>query len=94
MDVGTLVGTERGLWELSGGALQPVEEFAGREVTALNDNLLVRIDETATINHLTPRADFRFAVQPTKTNLRLGDAQAKLQEVNMNLAETNRKLNR
>ncbi len=30
-----LVGTESGLWRLRGDALEPVEEFAAREVTAL-----------------------------------------------------------
>ncbi|MCI0397655.1 MAG: hypothetical protein L0332_09190 [Chloroflexi bacterium] len=34
----------------------------GREVTALSDNLLVRLDEEIEINHLEPRADFQFAV--------------------------------
>ena len=35
MGLGMLLGTEGGLWELRGDALEPVEEFAGREVTAL-----------------------------------------------------------
>src|SRR5262245_57030150 len=35
MDPTMLVGTESGLWRLHGDALEPVEEFAAREVTAL-----------------------------------------------------------
>src|SRR5262249_25767534 len=35
MDPTMLVGTESGLWRLRGDALEPVEEFAAREVTAL-----------------------------------------------------------
>jgi hypothetical protein len=35
MDIGILVGTGGGLWQLRGSAIEPVEAFAGREVTAL-----------------------------------------------------------
>jgi hypothetical protein len=45
----------------------------GREVTALSDNLIVRVDEEIEINHLEPRADFQFAVKPTKTHLKVGE---------------------
>lgn len=45
----------------------------GREVTALSDNLVVRLDKEIAINHLEPRADFQFAVKPTKTKLSLGE---------------------
>jgi hypothetical protein len=45
----------------------------GKEVTALSDNLVVRVDEEIEINHLEPRADFQFAVKPTKTKLALGE---------------------
>ncbi len=51
----------------------------GREVTALSDNLIVRVDEEIEINHLEPRADFQFAVslkaagKPTRTRLNLGE---------------------
>jgi hypothetical protein len=45
----------------------------GREVTALSDNLVVRVDEEIEINHLAPRADFQFAVKPGKTKLRVGE---------------------
>ena len=45
----------------------------GREVTALSDNLIVRVDEEIEVNHLEPRADFQFAVKPTKTHLVVGE---------------------
>lgn len=45
----------------------------GKEVTALSDNLMVRVDAGLEIDHLEPRADFRFAVKPAKTRLRLGE---------------------
>jgi hypothetical protein len=45
----------------------------GQEVTALNDNLVVRVDEEIEINHLEPRAEFQFAVKPTKTSLHVGE---------------------
>lgn len=49
------------------------EAAMGREVTALSNNLVVRVDEEIEINHLEPRADFQFAVKPTKTRLALGE---------------------
>lgn len=55
---------------------QPVDlkdASIGREVTALCDNLIVRVDEEIEINHLEPCADFKFAVQPTKTKLAVGE---------------------
>ena len=45
----------------------------GQEVTALGDNLIVRVDEEIEINHLEPRADFRFSVKPSKTRLAVGE---------------------
>jgi hypothetical protein len=45
----------------------------GRQVTALNDNLIVRLDEEIEINHLEPRADFQFSLKPTKTTLQVGE---------------------
>lgn len=45
----------------------------GREVTALSDNLIVRVDEEIEIDHLQPRADFQFTVKPSKTNLQVGE---------------------
>ena len=35
MDTRILVGTESGLWELRGDALEPVDPFTARTVTAL-----------------------------------------------------------
>jgi hypothetical protein len=35
MDIRILVGTEGGLWQIRGGAIEPLESFAAREVTAL-----------------------------------------------------------
>jgi hypothetical protein len=49
------------------------EVAIGREVTALSDNLIVRVDEEIEINHLEPRADFQFAVKPSKTRLTVGE---------------------
>jgi hypothetical protein len=49
------------------------EVAVGKEGTALTDNLIVRVDEQIEINHLEPRADFRFAVWPSKNVLRLGE---------------------
>ncbi len=45
----------------------------GKQVTALSDNLIVRVDEEIEINHLEPRADFQFSVKPTRTRLTLGE---------------------
>ena len=49
------------------------EVSIGKEVTALSDNLIVRVDEEIEIDHLEPRADFQFTVKPTKTRLNLGE---------------------
>ncbi len=49
------------------------ESSIGQQVTALNDNLIVRQDEEVEINHLEPRADFQFSVKPEKTKLKLGE---------------------
>jgi len=49
------------------------EVSIGKEVTALTDNLIVRVDEQIEIDHLKPRSDFRFSVRPSKTRLRLGE---------------------
>ena len=45
----------------------------GSEVTALSNNLIVRLDEEIEINHLEPRADFQFAVKPSSSDLRVGE---------------------
>jgi hypothetical protein len=49
------------------------EVSIGKEVTAQTDNLIVRVDEQIELNHLEPRADFRFGVKPSKKQLRLGE---------------------
>jgi hypothetical protein len=52
----------------------PLREVSvGKEVTARSDNLIVRVDRTIEIDHLQPRADFRFAVAPSTTSPRLGE---------------------
>ena len=45
----------------------------GKEVTALSDNLIARVDAAIEINHLEPRADFKFAVKPSKTKMAVGE---------------------
>ncbi len=49
------------------------ETSIGKEVTALSNNLIVRVDEEIEINHLEPRADFKFEIKPSKTKLALGE---------------------
>lgn len=49
------------------------EVSIGREVQALTDNLIVRVDEQIVIDHLKPRSDFQFSVSPGKTKLQLGE---------------------
>jgi hypothetical protein len=49
------------------------EVSIGKEVTALSDNLIVRVDEEIEINHLEPRAEFKFEVTPSKTKLAVGE---------------------
>jgi hypothetical protein len=49
------------------------EVSSGREVTALSDRLIVRADRKIEINHLAPRADFRFELRLSKTRPRLGE---------------------
>jgi hypothetical protein len=56
------------------GREAPLREVSiGKEVTALTDNLIVRVDEQIEINHLEPRADFLFGVKPSRKRLRLGE---------------------
>jgi hypothetical protein len=56
------------------GREAPLREVSiGKEVTALTDNLIVRVDEQIEIDHLAPRAEFRFAVKPNRKRLRLGE---------------------
>jgi hypothetical protein len=49
------------------------EVSVGESVKALSDNLVVRLDEEIEIDHLQPRADFQFAVKPSKTSLAVGE---------------------
>ena len=52
----------------------PLREVSiGKEVTALTDQVIVRVDEQVVIDHLKPRFDFQFSVKPSKTGLRLGE---------------------
>jgi hypothetical protein len=52
----------------------PLSEVSiGKEVTALTDQVIVRVDEQMVIDHLKPRSDFQFGVSPSKTRLRLGE---------------------
>jgi hypothetical protein len=48
------------------------EQTTGREVRALDDNLIVRLDEEVVIDHLVPRHDFDFEVQVRPRELQLG----------------------
>jgi hypothetical protein len=51
----------------------PLREVSvGQEVTARSDNLLVRVDERIEIDHLAPRADFRFGVEVSRKRLKVG----------------------
>lgn len=45
----------------------------GKRVTALNDNLMVRVDGDIELNHLEPRADFKFTLTPKKRELKVGE---------------------
>ncbi len=64
-------GQEVPLGDPSAGSGQAIT--MGKQVTALCDNLIVRLDEEIEINHLEPRADFQFEVKPTKTRLAVGE---------------------
>jgi hypothetical protein len=56
------------------GREAPLSEVSiGKEVTALTDNLIVRVDEQIVIDHLKPRSDFQFSVKPSTTRPRLGE---------------------
>jgi hypothetical protein len=67
------LGFSAGETALIDGHEVPLREVSvGKEVTAQTDNLIVRVDEQIEINHLEPRADFRFGVKPSKKRLKLG----------------------
>jgi hypothetical protein len=68
------LGFRAGDTALIDGREVPLREVSvGKEVTAQTDNLIVRVDERIEINHLEPRADFRFGVKPSKKQLKLGE---------------------
>lgn len=58
---------------IDGTEVRLTEQTIGQEVTALRDNLIVRVDEKVIIDHLTPRDEFRFDVQLTPRHLKLGE---------------------
>ncbi|MEJ5198536.1 MAG: hypothetical protein WHX53_06405 [Anaerolineae bacterium] len=58
---------------VDGREVQLGDVTLGREVTALSDNLIVRVDQEIEVNHLAPRGDFQFSVRPDKTALRVGE---------------------
>jgi hypothetical protein len=58
---------------IDGREVQLRDVSIGEEVTAMSDNLLVRVDHEMEINHLEPRADFRFELRLTKMAPRLGE---------------------
>jgi hypothetical protein len=68
------LGFRAGDTALIDGREVPLREISvGKEVTARTDNLIVRVDEQIEIDHLAPRADFRFRVKPGKVRLKLGE---------------------
>jgi hypothetical protein len=68
------LGFRAGDTALIDGREMPLREVSvSKEVTAQTDNLIVRVDEQMEINHLEPRADFRFGVKPSKKRLKLGE---------------------
>jgi hypothetical protein len=58
---------------IDGQEVELGEVTIGQEITALSDNLVVRLDEEIEINHLEPRADFQFSVKPSKTRPAVGE---------------------
>lgn len=68
------LGFRAGDTALIDGHEVPLREVSvGKEVKAQTENLIVRVDEEIEINHLEPRADFRFGVKPSKKRLKLGE---------------------
>ncbi len=56
------------------GRRVPLREVSiGRQVTALTDHLIVRLDEQVVIDHLRPRDDFAFSLWADRQDLRLGE---------------------
>jgi len=68
------LGFRAGDTALIDGREIPLREVSvGKEVTAQTDNLIVRVDEQIEIDHLQPRADFKFGVKPSKKRLKPGE---------------------
>jgi hypothetical protein len=68
------LGFRAGDTALIDGREVPLRDVSvGKEVTAQTDNLIVRVDERIEIDHLAPRADFKFGVRPSKKRLKLGE---------------------
>jgi hypothetical protein len=68
------LGFRAGDTALIDGREVPLRDVSvGKEVTAQTDNLIVRVDERIEIDHLAPRADLKFAVNPSKKRLKLGE---------------------
>jgi hypothetical protein len=58
---------------LDGHEVQLRDVSTGEEVTAMSDHLMVRADHEMEINHLEPRADFRFELKLSRTKPGLGE---------------------
>ncbi len=58
---------------LDGQEVRLSETSVGQKVTALTNNLLIRVDEQIEIDHLEPRSDFHFGVKASKKRMRLGE---------------------
>lgn len=58
---------------VDGVETRPTEATIGREVTALRDHVLVRVDEEIIIDHLAPRDNFSFRVNVEPKEARLGE---------------------
>ena len=68
------LGFRAGDTALIDGREVPLRDVSvGREVTAQTDNLIVRVDQQIEIDHLAPRADFKFTVKPSKKRIKLGE---------------------
>ena len=89
MDTRILVGTESGLWQLRGDALEPVDQFTARTVTALarsGEETWAIVDGLALWHsagrHWNERAKLdgqpATCLAPTPTGLLIGTAQAHL----------------
>lgn len=60
------------LARIDGTQVRLSDQTIGQAVTALRDNLVVRVDEEIVIDHLTPRDAFRFQVEVEPRRLNLG----------------------